>query len=278
MSGSLAYFRRRSLRGLTTALILNGMLASASPPAWWSSGAQPVIDPTATVENHGVANIGQAKWMAKNALEALRAVLPVTAAAVEADLVGPGKPISSWAAPAPEDREKQCAPLLLGQLKAIAAPFYKHLDLVAPQWVVSERAIYGILPATGIYPWTADLTDDSNQSVALIGQLKAVFSLDFAADRETGTAIDGLPDLWEYRYFGALNIADPNAKLSPDGLTNKEKSTLGLAPTGDDLTQAGQRIEYFYDGERLEGVNFYTQQESSYGLDGNGNIESTTSN
>lgn len=88
---------------------------------------------------------------------------------------------------------------------------------------------------------------------------------------------DGMADGWELYHFGGLGTADPNAKLFADGLTNKEKSELGLSPTGDDLTQAQERIEYSYDGERLEGVNFYTRREFGYGLDANGNIETTTS-
>jgi hypothetical protein len=88
---------------------------------------------------------------------------------------------------------------------------------------------------------------------------------------------DGLADGWERYYFGGLDIADPNAKLSPDGLTNKEKSELGLGPLGDNLTLATERIAYSYDGERLQNVNFYTQREFDYGLDGNGNIETSTS-
>ena len=44
---------------------------------------------------------------------------------------------------------------------------------------------------------------------------------------------DGLPDGWEQFYFGGLNIADPNAILKPDGLTNEEKADLGLNPSLD---------------------------------------------
>lgn len=88
---------------------------------------------------------------------------------------------------------------------------------------------------------------------------------------------DGLPDGWEEYHFGGLGFADPNAKLFSDGLTNKEKSQLGLGPLADDLSLTTERITYTYDGERLDGVNFYTQREFGYGLDGNGNIETTTS-
>lgn len=88
---------------------------------------------------------------------------------------------------------------------------------------------------------------------------------------------DGMADGWELYHFGDTVTADPNAKLTPDGLTNKEKSELGLGPYGDDVTAATERITYNYDGERLDSVTFYTQREFGYGMDGNSNIESTTS-
>lgn len=89
---------------------------------------------------------------------------------------------------------------------------------------------------------------------------------------------DGLADGWELFYFGNLVSADPDAKNAPDGLTNKEKSELGLSPNGDDPALAAERVEYIYDGERLDGVSYYTQREFAYALDGNGNLEVSTSN
>lgn len=229
-------FRRQSLHCLVTALILNGMLVSAAPPAWWSSGTPPVIDPTASVENHGVANIGQAKWVAMSAIETLYRIWPDLAYDIESDLVGEGKPIASWSAPTTQaEKDQQRAPLLLGQLKAIAAPFYKHLHLYSPLWLDAERDFYE-MPDTGSeYPWESDVpADGSNKSPALIGQLKAVFSLDFTADRETGPAADGLPDLWEYRFFENLSAGaagDPD----DDGFTNVQEYANGTNPVQADV-------------------------------------------
>lgn len=89
---------------------------------------------------------------------------------------------------------------------------------------------------------------------------------------------DGLADGWELFYFTNLVSAAPNGKNSPNGLTNKEKSELGLGPNGDDPSLTSERIAYAYDGERLDGVTFYTKREFDYALDGNGNLEVTTSN
>jgi len=67
---------------------------------------------------------------------------------------------------------------------------------------------------------------------------------------------DGLPDGWELFHFGGLGIADPNAVLQPDGLTNKEKADLGLNPNTDySAPSAGQPANYTYDPVgRLTGV------------------------
>ena len=67
---------------------------------------------------------------------------------------------------------------------------------------------------------------------------------------------DGLPDGWELFHFGGLNIANPNATLKPDGLTNKEKADLGLNPNIDYSSgSAAQPASYTYDlTGRLTGV------------------------
>lgn len=220
---------RRSSRAARTTFAVSLLLpfaASAAPPAWWSAGNPPVIDPNATEQNKGIANIGQAKWMAKNALEALRSVLPETAALIETDLVGVGKPIASWDTPGtPAEQTAQRSPLLIGQLKAITAPFYIHLKAAAPGWLASEMSRYG-LPA-GDFPWTVDMVDDANKSPAVLGQLKAAFSLDFTGDQEA--AADGLPDLWEERHFGNLSqtaTGDPDN----DGFSNLTEYHAGTSP------------------------------------------------
>ena len=67
---------------------------------------------------------------------------------------------------------------------------------------------------------------------------------------------DGLADGWEKFYFGGLNVADPNAIQSGDGLTNKEKSELGLNPNVNySAVSATQPAKFDYDlTGRLTGV------------------------
>ncbi|HEY9156260.1 MAG TPA: hypothetical protein VIM69_14100 [Opitutaceae bacterium] len=219
MYGSRLLSRRWVFGSLALSLASGSILLQAAPPAWWSNGNPPVINPQAEVNNHGAANIGQAKWMAKSALEALRAKRPDVATLVEADLIGAGKPIASWATPATaEQQEQQRRPLLLGQLKAIAAPFYDRLQAADPTWLAAQAA-ENAMPNTGShYPWTATTSDDANKAMATIGQLKAVFSL---------------------RFENLAAGVDPNGDEDGDGLTNAQEQSLGTSPEDADTDGDG---------------------------------------
>src|SRR6476620_9211983 len=112
MFGNNSFLRSWPCQFLTTLLLIAGMTVSASPPIWCSACNPAAIDANAASNEHGVANIGQAKWMASRALAALRQILPQTADAIEADLVGEGKPIAAWDAPStPEQQATQRQPL-----------------------------------------------------------------------------------------------------------------------------------------------------------------------
>jgi pectin methylesterase-like acyl-CoA thioesterase len=232
----------------------------AAPPASWSNGNPPVINPQAEVNNHGAANIGQAKWMAKSALEALRTTQPVAADAIEAQLVGTAKPIASWDAPVTqEQKDAQRAPLLIGQLKAIAAPFYSKLHDLSASWLdgqLTQNQTKDANDSENFYPWSSSTTDDDNKAVATIGQLKAVFSLRFETLVLNGDGDgDGMSDVWEQQYFGGTsqtaigdydndgvsNLQEYQKGLLPndtdtdnDGMTDGEEVSNGLDPLGDD--------------------------------------------
>ncbi len=228
------------------------MMASAlaaPPPLWWSQGNPPVIDPAASTSNRGPANIGQAKYMAKSALNALSLLQPTTAAAIEFELVGPGNPIPSWAAPANQaERDQQHAPLLIGQLKAISDPFYTRLHAVAPEWLAIERYTNGTSHLRSIFPWSSVTTDDKNKAVANIGQLKAVFSLRF--DTIQGSSYypdsdaDGTRDALEQHYYGT----DPNnSDGNGDGVGDSVAIQTGISATsldtdGDGISNAQELL------------------------------------
>ena len=209
--------------------------AHAQPPAWWFEGDPPPITAAAAENNRGPANIGQAKWMARSALEALKLQAPQIAADVESALVGPGKPIPTWTPPAPgtPTAESQHSPLRIGQLKAIAAPFYSHLHTAAPTWLAAQRALNGT-ESGGVFPWTDAAGDDDNRAPATVGQLKAVFSLRFGNLATFDSDGDGLADLLEIEYGldptddGSGDPANgPLGDADGDGLANGEDAHLG---------------------------------------------------
>ncbi|WP_386818662.1 hypothetical protein [Luteolibacter algae] len=178
-----------------------------------------MIDSSAVENNHGPANIGQAKYMASSALGALRAILPEVAENIEGDLAV----IVDFTVPEPKTQEwleKQKAPLLIGQLKAIADPFYRHLNAVAPAWLDAERTANGTFQTGTIFPWTSETEDDQNKAFANIGQLKVVFSLRFDEDQEANP--DGISDLLE-SYFISVNPNDQWTDLS-----QIDQSNIGL--------------------------------------------------
>jgi hypothetical protein len=168
---------------IAVSLLIPCISLLAVPPAWWSEGSPSVIVTGAEQNNKGVANIGQAKFVAKRALEALRAVQPVTADAIEQELIGTGKPLVSWDAPTnDEQRLKQYQPLLIGQMKAISAPFYTKLHALSPEWLEAELVANQTKDTSdplNYFPWTSTTADDANKAPATIGQLKAVFALRF---------------------------------------------------------------------------------------------------
>jgi len=193
-----------------------------------------------------VANIGQAMFMARRALEALRAQLPSVAALVEADLVGEDKPIKTFDVPAEPDaawHEKHKAPLLVGQLKAIAEPFYNRLHDAVPQWLQTEREANNTQFPGSHFPWRNSTGEVNNHAMATIGQLKAVFALHFELDSDS----DSVSNLQEWYRNGSLNSAilpaklmaylsardltyDPQGDYDGDGMSNQFEVLNGLDP------------------------------------------------
>lgn len=221
---------------LNFAFILNQVYAQMPPewqaaPSWWSDSTAPVIDPGIEEPgNHGVANIGQAKWMVLQALRALDTSSPAVAASIRADLMGtsPANRLVDFAVPSPITPEwsaLQRSPLLLGQLKALATPFYARLNGVAPTWLNrasvtdSEKGQLqlngtkepGAGAADHYFPWTKSRSDDRNRDVATVGQLKAVFSLRFDTMPTTDTDGDGMTDQWELANGSDPNVYDRDA-------------------------------------------------------------------
>lgn len=109
------------------------------------------------------------------------------------------------------------APVNLGQLKAVALPFYDYFVAM------------GMIPG---FPWlnTPNAADDF--ALANIGQAKALFCFDLSQGAPGQGASSGSPsNLWNtYYHQNPLKGGGASANPSGDGLTNLQKFQLGLDP------------------------------------------------
>lgn len=192
------YAGRRPFAGVRfLGLVLLGLLAPsvghADDPSWWHTRGVVV---STDANNLGVANIGQGKWMAEMALAELAQVAPVLAEAINLRAVFPAppdEPDAVWYA-------NQRAAINVGQLKALAKPFY---DALPSAWTAGQRVQSGLVSTTGNYPWNPDTPREENLSVAVVGQVKVVFALRFDQSLDG----DSTPDLRELAYFGTSNLS-----------------------------------------------------------------------
>jgi len=211
--------------------------ARAADPGWWRTGAPTVIDDNkshAPAENYVPANLGQLKFMAKRAKEYLDAILSAQggAGSAVADVVNTFEPRAGQGyTPAQIDQFKQAnyAPINLGQLKAVAKPFYIRLQQVGYDTRQSLRS-RGVSDWAYDFPWNtaSPIPAADNYAPANIGQLKWVFSFDL-----TGFTPIDLPDDWETFYYGSTGhfpLADEDA----DGTSNIDEYNAGTSPLSKD--------------------------------------------
>jgi len=149
---------------LMGAVLVEGppVFVGAAPPRWWAGRG--VLEPGAPAEDDAPANQGQAKHMAASAV-----------AEMEREFAGGAGPalraaISGWSVPSlgggsvvarVTDVGDDFAPVNVGQLKALALPFYDRL--------IS-------LHHTERYPWEGRVADDFG--VVSVGDLKGLFGFE----------------------------------------------------------------------------------------------------
>lgn len=201
---------------------------SAADPGWWAARG---VTTAASPSNKSPATIGQAKHMVSKALAELQARLPASDySALQAEVAA----VVNLALPVtPADFEKQRAVLLVGQVKALAQPFYDRLRSLDPAWLnlrMYQQNIRILDPGSGAfiyspYPWSVSTADDSNKAVATVGQLKAVFSL----------------PLESWFTPDALNPALPWGPIDTDGdgLSDVTEIAIGTTPSLSDTDNDG---------------------------------------
>ncbi len=203
-------------------------------PAWWTAGTNPPV--SGTDNPLAVANVGQLKNMAFHALKAVRADHPALANRIEARLVGPGKPIRSWD-PVDSNRLEAYSVVAMGQLKAVAAPFYEVFQETHPQWLATRTGHPE--DRNSPYPWSRKTGDDSNYSFATVGQVKHAFRIDFSSLKDQDA--DGLSDAWEMSHFSTL-ATTPDGDQDNDGLSNADEYRLGWSPTVSNSNDASRDL------------------------------------
>lgn len=224
-----------------TLLILTPSLASAAnPPVWWTTRG---IVNASSPSNLSPATIGQAKWMAYQAISELDGKIGAQTLDRLRNEVEAVAPLVFPQNPA--EFENQRKVLAVGQLKAISAPFYQILSGLSPMWVESQLVDNGTRdPNDGAsyYPWSTASSDDENLAIAVVGQLKSVFALRFEADIDENQ----LPDFWEYQFFGGLGNGG-SVDLDGDGISNLAESSNGTNPLSKDSDGDGydDNLDYF---------------------------------
>lgn len=185
----------RILRFLFICLVISRLILPqwAAAPGWWADDTAQtrILIPGATPSNFGPANLGQLKYVASQAKRHLDQKLAAVGGAGDEinALVASFEPRAGQnydSGQLAALRAANYAPINLGQLKAVAKPFYKRLMAVG--YGTRLNLIAHGYPATwGFdFPWnpndawnqagTGDKTP--NYAMANIGQLKMAFSFD----------------------------------------------------------------------------------------------------
>ena len=118
-----------------------------------------VGDVSSSDHNYDLVNVGQVKWMLERALTELRFHSDSVSNQIEFVMDGivsfdvPKNPSQEWT-------DDQYSPVTIGQLKALAQPFYNALGLTVP--------------------WDNEGSTD-NFELANVGQLKHIFSFDLTS-------------------------------------------------------------------------------------------------
>jgi hypothetical protein len=254
-------------------------LSAVNYPQWWVDSHLVAGQPPAPADpgypawvqsNYAPANLGQLKNFAYQAYLYLNIKLAAVGGAGPAldNLMLSLNGTSSKSNPA------NYAPVNLGQLKAVAKPFYDCL--IATGYNTTQNLVsLGVTGWTQPYPWYSNTSVALNYAPVNLGQLKLVFNFDFGSSQVTVDAYgDGLSDYWENAHgFNPLNT-DPNSAGGANGdadgdhISNYAEYIMGFDPNG---TNSGKVNTYNYDalGQLTSVSSDQTSQTYQYDAEGN---------
>ena len=166
--------------------------ATVNQPEWWTEPDTRIIQPGRISDNYAAVTLGQLKHVAKQARDYLEISGNGGAGSVINALV---ESFETYDANDPtQDPQKFYAPVNLGQLKAVAKPFYDRLESL--DYNTKTNLILRGYPRDWPYdtPWDPNTPVEENYSMANLGQLKMVFSFDFSNNRFVDFDGDLIPD------------------------------------------------------------------------------------
>ncbi len=174
--------------------IYQAMTAStvATNPAWWRASGTGIIERGRVPDNYAPITIGQLKHVAKMARNYLDDALGTEG--------GAGSSIDALVDAFVSNGDADYGPANLGQLKAIANPFYNRLNTLGHDRQTKGNLIRRGYPVDWAHntPWDPNTPVEENYAVANIGQLKMIFSFDFentgALDPEGDEDGDSVPN------------------------------------------------------------------------------------
>jgi len=234
------------------AACLLGALSSqnleAAEPSWWTGTETRILKEATVAENYAPLNLGQLK------LVATKAKIHLAQELANIGISGPGfSNISDMVAaftPRVDQSETEktaarganYAPANLGQLKAVAKPFYEFLILIGYDTKQNLRN-HGAGAWGFDYPWNTatPIAIEENYAPANLGQLKWVFCFDLAHDEN----LDGEPDWWGEdkdgdgmsNYYELVHqlqaiVSDGGGNFDGDGVINERDARPNNAAVG----------------------------------------------
>lgn len=230
------------------------------------------------------ANLGQAKWMVKNALEEIYKKSHLMASAIQEGLVGSESthPLSVW--PPERSGGNDLSLLTAGQLKALAVPFYDFARKYADEWLEKKMAAAGNLQMDTHYPWGAEVGESNNFAVVNLGQLKSVFSLPFSelpavVDLEFSKKELASSAKLSFDFDVHPNIPNSNGYSFDSGLLSKTSNNMRGKRIEFPSTSAigfGPKYEFFTHVNRSFSVSFWARIKKDADLSMDGGISLLT--